>query len=278
MKSTGEIETIPITKQWIIHRRNKFVRAHLPLKISFSTSCHKGQRQTCDILHTTIYSQLFEPGMAAIALSRVKTLNGLHLKDIEIDDKGIPALSDKTFRYYKNLLKWYFKQKWEKLPGDETTEEEINIDVIDFYENDDVDIDDIGKLLDTISNTSKRKTRKRKTKYDDTELDNILNNISVGKPRKTKNMKYGDDRTHVYNNDELNAILNNILHVNKHVEPHNINTLDNIHDMLRDYSFDTDIEDSDDEHISEHDERTSVIIKRKSDNDNITRSNKKKKY
>lgn len=61
--------------------------------------------------------------MAAIALSHIKTLNGLHLRDIEIDDKVISALSDKTFKYDKNRLKLYFTQKWEKMPGDETNGE-----------------------------------------------------------------------------------------------------------------------------------------------------------
>lgn len=75
-----------------------------------------------------------------------------------------------------------------------------------------------------------------------------------------------------------NVILNNISCVNKHAEPQNINTMDDINDVLHDYLFDTDVEDSDDEHISEHGEWISVIVKRKHNNDNTARSNKKTKH
>ena len=56
LHSTGNIETVRITKQWFTHRGNLYTRQQLPLRPSFCMTIHKGQGQTTDRLITTIHS------------------------------------------------------------------------------------------------------------------------------------------------------------------------------------------------------------------------------
>ena len=53
--------------------------AQIPLSLSWAMTIHKMQGTTLDFAEMDIGNQVFESGQTYVALSRVKTLNGLYL-------------------------------------------------------------------------------------------------------------------------------------------------------------------------------------------------------
>lgn len=65
------------------------LRKQLPLKLSFATSIHKSQGATLDFVCIAIDHTIFEPSMAYVALSRVRSLDSLLLSSLN-EDKLYP--------------------------------------------------------------------------------------------------------------------------------------------------------------------------------------------
>lgn len=78
----------------------KILRAtQIPLKLAYACTIHKQQGATLDYAEIDL-SNLFEYGMAYVALSRTKNLKGLSIKKIDFDTiKAHP----KALEFYKNL-------------------------------------------------------------------------------------------------------------------------------------------------------------------------------
>jgi hypothetical protein len=82
-----------------------FIYAHarnFPVSLAYATSIHKSQGATLESAYLDI-SQAWEPGQAYVALSRVKSAEGLFLKDWS---KGaITRLDSKVTAFHKKLFK-----------------------------------------------------------------------------------------------------------------------------------------------------------------------------
>lgn len=96
----GEERTIGM-EIWDMDEKNKRVlRAYqLPLRVAYAISIHKSQGCSLDYAEIDL-TDVFEYGQAYVALSRVKSLEGLSIVDINYDSIQADPLA---VSYYKNL-------------------------------------------------------------------------------------------------------------------------------------------------------------------------------
>ena len=85
----------------IIEEKGKFCYSYsqVPLKLAWAITVHKSQGMTLDLVETDL-SRVFEYGQAYVCLSRIKSLEGLYIKDI--DYKRIKC-HPKALEYYEKL-------------------------------------------------------------------------------------------------------------------------------------------------------------------------------
>ncbi|CAI9089088.1 OLC1v1023596C1 [Oldenlandia corymbosa var. corymbosa] len=113
----GDVYRIGL-ETWVVMDGDTVVakRRQIPLMLAWALSIHKCQGMTIDRLHTDL-SRAFGNGMVYVALSRVRTLDGLHLsglnpKKIQADPKvkdfyeRISSLQDK---HYQDASAYYYK-------------------------------------------------------------------------------------------------------------------------------------------------------------------------
>ena len=81
----GEIADIPRHRfEYYYHDKLTAERTQFPLKLAYGITIHKSQGMTLDKLVVDC-SRIFERGQAYVAMSRVKTLDGLYLKNFSKD-------------------------------------------------------------------------------------------------------------------------------------------------------------------------------------------------
>ena len=76
----GEIEVAPFRWRYDQRERDSAWFEQLPLRLAYSVTIHKAQGLTLDEAFIDVRAAR-EPGQAYVALSRVRSLDGLHLKD-----------------------------------------------------------------------------------------------------------------------------------------------------------------------------------------------------
>lgn len=84
VKFDSGLEMIIHPQTWVVMEGDKIVakRKQMPLILAWALSIHKCQGMTLDSLHTDL-SKAFGFGMVYVALSRVRSLDGLHLSGFE---------------------------------------------------------------------------------------------------------------------------------------------------------------------------------------------------
>lgn len=88
---------------WLVEENGvEILRAQqIPLRVAYAITIHKSQGCSLDYVQIDL-SQCFEYGQAYVALSRVKTLKGLSIADIDYD---FIRAHPKAIEYYKSLKK-----------------------------------------------------------------------------------------------------------------------------------------------------------------------------
>ena len=89
---------------WISDKIPGIGVSQIPLVLSWAITIHKSQGATLDSAEIDVGSGIFECGQTYVALSRVKSLNGLYLKSF---DPSRILINKKVKIFYENLKKYY---------------------------------------------------------------------------------------------------------------------------------------------------------------------------
>lgn len=98
-KGTATSIAIP-TMTWEAEDPEGVIRRQVPLVLAYAVTIHKSQGATIDSAIVDISSSVFEYGQAYVALSRVKSLDGLYIHEIV---QSVIKAHPKVIEYYKKI-------------------------------------------------------------------------------------------------------------------------------------------------------------------------------
>ncbi len=108
------------------------VVAQVPLRLAWAITIHKSQGATLDLAEIDVGREIFESGQTYVALSRVRSLDGLYLSNF--DPKKIRA-NPLVVAFYRQIPKLEFEFEFEEAEANEQQQETIikeEIKKIDF--------------------------------------------------------------------------------------------------------------------------------------------------
>ena len=94
---------MPMTVQKIEFDDKEYEVEYMPLILSWAMTIHKSQGASLDIAEIDIGSDIFECGQTYVALSRVRTLDGLYLKSFDVQKIKIKKVVKEFYEMIKNL-------------------------------------------------------------------------------------------------------------------------------------------------------------------------------
>ena len=99
----GRLIEMPITVQKVEYDDKEYEVEYMPLILSWAMTIHKSQGASLDIAEVDIGSDVFECGQTYVALSRVRTLDGLYLKSFDVQKIKIKKVVKEFYEMIKNL-------------------------------------------------------------------------------------------------------------------------------------------------------------------------------
>ena len=94
-----------VKNKFIMHRKFYVYREQFPLILAYAITIHKCQGLSLDCAIMDLSTNVFSPGMAYVALSRVRTLCGLYLTKFEPDSVMVDPISVKEINRLRGLFR-----------------------------------------------------------------------------------------------------------------------------------------------------------------------------
>jgi ATP-dependent DNA helicase PIF1 len=94
------MERVMVKHVWLSDKIPGIGVSQVPLILAWALTIHKSQGSTLDIAEVDIGSGIFECGQTYVALSRVRSLDGLYLKDMDVQRIKV---NRKVQEYYQFL-------------------------------------------------------------------------------------------------------------------------------------------------------------------------------
>ena len=129
VKYNNGIEMYMMRHVWLSDKIPGIGVSQVPLILSWALTIHKSQGSTLDAAEIDVGSGIFECGQTYVALSRVKSLNGLYLTSFDV---GKIKINKKVKEFYESLKLYHETKKSNIVPIviEEKYDEKSNIKVI----------------------------------------------------------------------------------------------------------------------------------------------------